>query len=64
MTTSGGGASFSGTEQVGSVSLRAEIVDKIVKAAAKPLYKFKQAVLISSSNAWKNTFFREYKFDR
>jgi len=59
MATAGGGAAFTGTEQVGSVSLRAEIVDKIVKAAAKPLYKFKQAVLISSTNAWKNTFFRQ-----
>ena len=59
MATAGGGAAFTGTDQVGSVSLRAEIVDKIVKAAAKPMYKFKQALLISTTNADKNTFFRQ-----
>lgn len=43
----------------GSEILRAELVDKVVKGFAAPSYKFKQAVSISTTNAWKNTFFRE-----
>lgn len=47
------------TDQVGSISLRSEVVDKAVKQVAARQYKFKQAVAISSTSAWKNTFHRE-----
>ena len=46
-------------ESIGTENLRAEFVDKVVKQVAAPVYKFKQAVTISTSNAWTNTFFRE-----
>lgn len=46
-------------EQVGTEGLRKEMVDEVVKQVAKRKYKFKQAVSISKTNAWKNTFFRE-----
>lgn len=46
-------------EQTGTVSLRAELVDKIVKGFATAIYKFKQIVSISTTGADKNTFFRE-----
>jgi len=45
--------------QTGAENLRKEVVDKVIKQIAKPRYKFKQAVSITSSNAWKGTFFRE-----
>lgn len=39
--------------------LRKEVVDKAIKQIAARKYKFKQGVTISSSNGWKQTFFRE-----
>ena len=44
--------------QTGSSSLRAEVIDKVIRDIAKPSYKFKQAVRIVKTNAWKQTFFR------
>ncbi len=46
-------------KQIGEVSLRAEVVDKVVKGFAVAAYKFKQAVSIASTNAWQNTYWRE-----
>ena len=47
------------TDQTGSLTLRKELVDSMVKQIAARAYKFKQAVAIVPTNAWKNTFFRE-----
>lgn len=44
-----------GTER----ALRAEVVDSMVKQIAEASYKFKQALAIVPTSAWKNTFFRE-----
>ena len=46
-------------QQVGTTELRKEVVDKVIKGFATQAYKFKQAVSISTTNAWKNTYFRE-----
>jgi len=45
-------------QQTGTVGLRKEVVDKVIRNIAKPSYKFKQAVRIVKTNAWKQTFFR------
>lgn len=45
-------------QETGTADLRKEVVDKVIRDIAKPKYKFKQAVAISRTNAWKNTFFR------
>lgn len=47
--------------QTGTINkgIRKEVVDAMVKQTAAQAYKFKQAVAIVSTNAWKNTFFRE-----
>ena len=45
--------------QVGDVALRKEVVDAAIKGIGKATYKFKQAVSISTTNAWKNYFYRE-----
>lgn len=45
--------------QIGSVGLRAEVVDSVVKQVAARKYKFKQSCAIVPTSAWKNTFFRE-----
>jgi hypothetical protein len=45
--------------QVGESELRKEYVDGMVKGFAEAQYKFKQAVTISSTNAWLNTFYQE-----
>lgn len=45
--------------QSGSSPIRAEVVDSMVKQIAERAYKFKQAVAIVPTSAWKNTFFRE-----
>ena len=45
--------------QHGSVGLRSEVIDSMVKQVAARTYKFKQACAIVPTNAWKNTFFRE-----
>jgi hypothetical protein len=45
--------------QVGSNSLKSEVIDAVVKQVAERSYKFMQAVAVVSTNAWKNTFFRE-----
>jgi len=39
--------------------IRAEVVDAMVKQIAERTYKFKQALAIVPTSAWKNTFFRE-----
>jgi len=39
--------------------IRKEVIDGMVKQTAARAYKFKQAVAIVTTNAWKNTFFRE-----
>ena len=39
--------------------LRKEVIDSMVKQTAAQTYKFKQAVSIVPTSAWKNTFFRE-----
>ncbi len=46
-------------QQVGTAELRKEVVDKVIKGFATQAYKFKQAVSVSTTNAWKNTYFRE-----
>ena len=46
-------------QQVGTSNLRAEFVDSTVKGFAERMYKFKQALTISSTSAWENTFYRE-----
>jgi hypothetical protein len=46
---------------IGESTLRAEFVDGVVKGFAEAQYKFKQAVTISPTSAWKNSFFRETK---
>lgn len=43
----------------GTQGLRAEVIDSMVKQTAKRAYKFKQACAVVTTNAWKNTFFRE-----
>lgn len=46
-------------QQNGTMNLRAMVVDGTVKGFADRKYKFKQAVTISPTAAWKNYFFRE-----
>ncbi len=58
MTTGSAGTGFTGTLQNGSPELRKEMIDIVLKGFAPAKYKFKQAVTISKTNAWKNTFFR------
>ncbi len=45
-------------QQTGTEGLRKEVVDMVIRDIAKPSYKFKQAVRIVTTNAWKQTFFR------
>ena len=45
-------------QETGTVNLRKEVIDKVIRDVAKPMYKFKQAVRIVKTNAWKQTFFR------
>ncbi len=47
------------SDEVGNVALRSELVDKTIKGFATASYKFKQALSISTTGAYKNTFFRE-----
>jgi len=47
------------TGESGSAFLRKEVVDAMVKQTARASYKFKQACAIVSTNAWKNSFYRE-----
>ena len=44
---------------VGEEPLRKEVVDKVIKGMAKNLYKFLQAVSVTSTNAWSNVYYRE-----
>ncbi len=44
---------------IGTTGLRKEVVDAAVKQVAARSFKFKQAVTINSTGAWKNTFYRE-----
>lgn len=45
--------------RVGQVDIRKEAVDATVKGFATAMYKFKQAVSVVSTTAWKNFYFRE-----
>jgi len=45
--------------EIGDNAIRAEVVDRTVKGIAERAYKFKQAVSIVPTSAWKNTFWRE-----
>ena len=45
-------------QETGTVNLRKEVIDKVIRDIAKPQYKFKQALSIVKTGAWKNTFFR------
>jgi len=45
--------------ETGSTTLRKEIVDGVIKGRANASYKFKQAVSISTTSAWDNSFYRE-----
>lgn len=47
------------TIQHASADMRTKFYDKVVKGFATAMYKFKQAVTISSTSAWKNYFYRE-----
>jgi hypothetical protein len=46
-------------QQTGTTNIRATLYDKIVKGFATASYKFKQAVTVSTTSAWKNYFYRE-----
>lgn len=46
-------------QEIGTADLRAQFVDSTVKGFAERMYKFKQALTITSTSAWKNVFFRE-----
>lgn len=46
-------------QEVGQSKLRAEFIDSAVKGIANRLYKFKQALTINTTSAWKNTFYLE-----
>lgn len=43
----------------GTTALRSELVEGMVKGFATQIYKFRQAVTVSPTNAWKNTFWKE-----
>lgn len=45
--------------ETGTINVRAQFFDSAIKQIAQQLYKFKQAVTISSTGAWKNFFYRE-----
>lgn len=47
------------TEEVGTLNVRKEFVDGVIKQTAARKYKFKQAVSIVSTNANDNTYYRE-----
>lgn len=47
------------TQTTGTADLRAENVSKVVTGFALQEYKFKQLCMVSSSNAWKDTYFQE-----
>ncbi len=47
------------TEEHGTVNMRTQVFDGIVKGFALASYKFKQAVSIVKTKAWINYFFRE-----
>lgn len=46
-------------QQSATANMRTVFYDKIVKGFAEAAYKFKQAVTVSSSSAWKNYYWRE-----
>jgi len=45
--------------EAGTGGIRKEVIDSMIKQTAARSYKFKQAVAVIPTNAWKNTFFRE-----
>lgn len=45
--------------KAGTSGIRAEVIDSMVKQIAARAYKFKQAVAVVPTSAWKNTFYRE-----
>ncbi|KKN36377.1 hypothetical protein LCGC14_0774150 [marine sediment metagenome] len=59
MATGATGSAWAGTEEVGTKGLRTEVVNKVIKGRADATYKFKQAVTIVRTSAWRNQFFRE-----
>lgn len=46
-------------QEVGTANIRTQYIDGAVKGFATAAYKFKQAVTIDSTSAWKNYFYRE-----
>ena len=46
-------------KQAASASMRTTFFDSVVKGFATAMYKFKQAVTISPTSAWKNYYWRE-----
>lgn len=46
-------------QEVGASVIRTQFYDKVLKGFANRVYKFKQAVTISPTSAWKNFFYRE-----
>ena len=46
-------------ETTGQITLRKENVDSTVKGFALQSYKFKNSLMIQSSNSWKETYFQE-----
>ena len=50
-------------QSVGQADLRKENVSRVVTGFALAEYRFKQVVMISSSNSWKETYFQETAAD-
>lgn len=46
-------------QQSGTMNIRSQFIDGTINDFAKRAYKFKQAVTVDSTGAWKNYFFRE-----
>lgn len=46
-------------QEVGTANIRTSFYDSVVKGFAERMYKFKQAVAISPTSAWKNFYYRE-----
>lgn len=46
-------------QQVGTTNIRTNAYDLTVKGFAEAMYKFKQALTISPTSAWRNFFYRE-----
>ena len=55
---------FTGSDSVGMADLRAENVSKVVTGFALTEYVFKQLVMVESSNAWKESYYKESSADK